>query len=67
MNSFACINDCETEKEGYTADSTQELRIDKVLQVRRQLGEGRYCIFEKLDVVTDRILEELLNQKKTVF
>ena len=62
MNSLAHINDCETQKEGYTADFTQDLRIDKVLQIRRQLGEGRYCISEKLDVVTDRILEELLNQ-----
>ena len=61
MNSLACINDCKTKKEEVPAEFTSEIRIDKVLSVRRQLGEGKYCISEKLDVVTDRILEELLN------
>jgi hypothetical protein len=62
MNSLACINDCETQKEDVTVEFTPEIRIDKVLSMRRQLGEGRYYIAEKLDTVVDRLLEKLLNQ-----
>ena len=61
MNSLVCINDCETRKEDGNDESTPEIRVDKILSVRRQLGEGRYYVFDKLDVVTDRLLEELLN------
>ena len=61
MNSLACINDCKTKKEEVPAEFTPEIRIDKVLSVRRQLGEGKYYVAEKLDVVADRILEVLLN------
>lgn len=35
-------------------------RADKVLDVKRQLAEGRYDITDKLDVVVDRLLEDLL-------
>jgi len=62
MNSLTCLNDCETQQEDVTPEFTLEIRIDKVLSVRRQLGEGRYYVIEKLDVVADRILEVLLNQ-----
>jgi hypothetical protein len=61
MNSLTCINDCKTQNEGGTAEFTQEIRVDKVLSVRRKLGEGRYHVTEKMDIVTDRILEVLLN------
>ena len=61
MNSLACLNNCETQKDDSTTEFTQEIRIDKVLSVLRQLGEGRYDVVQKLDVVADRILEELLN------
>ncbi|MGE5295636.1 MAG: hypothetical protein ACM3VT_12470 [Solirubrobacterales bacterium] len=36
-----------------------EIRVDKILDIRRQLGEGRYSIKDRLDVVIDRIIEEL--------
>ncbi|MBN2133249.1 MAG: hypothetical protein JW741_27365 [Sedimentisphaerales bacterium] len=36
-----------------------EVRIDKILDIRRQLGEGRYSITERLDVVVDRLLDVL--------
>lgn len=61
MNSLACLNNCESEKEAVTAENTPKIRIDKVLSMRRQLGEGRYYVAEKLDVVVDRLIEELLN------
>jgi hypothetical protein len=62
MNSSACTNNCESQETPVTAQHTPEIRIEKILAVRRQLGEGRYCLAEKLDVVVDRILEELLNR-----
>jgi hypothetical protein len=62
MNSVACMDNCESEKTVVAAQNTPEIRVEKVLAVRRQLGEGRYCLAEKLDVVVDRILEDLLNQ-----
>lgn len=37
-----------------------EIRVEKVLDIRRQLGEGRYSITDRLDVVIDRIIEDLL-------
>ena len=48
MNSLACINDCKTKKEEVPAEFTPEIRIDKVLSVRRQLGEGRYYARSKI-------------------
>jgi hypothetical protein len=61
MNSMVCFMNCESDKDADTAEDSPEIRIDKVLSVRRELGEGRYCIFEKLDIVVDRLLEELLD------
>ena len=62
MTSIACLNNCESGKNTAASEYTPDIRIDKVLSVRRQLGEGRYCVAEKLDVVVDRILEALLKQ-----
>jgi hypothetical protein len=61
MNAIACLYNRE-KSHAVTAEHAPEIRIEKVLSVRRQLGEGRYYAFAKLDVVIDRILEELLNQ-----
>ncbi|MEN6337388.1 MAG: flagellar biosynthesis anti-sigma factor FlgM [Phycisphaerales bacterium] len=36
-----------------------EIRVEKILDIRRQLGEGRYSIEDRLDVVIDKILAEL--------
>jgi hypothetical protein len=40
-------------------DGTSEIRVDKVLGIRRQLGEGTYSIAERLDVVVERIIRDL--------
>jgi hypothetical protein len=40
-------------------DEEPEIRVDKILDIRRQLGEGRYSIEDRLDVVVDRILAAL--------
>jgi hypothetical protein len=62
MDSIVCMNKCESEKTDATAEQAPEIDVEKVLSVRRQLGEGRYSVAEKLDVVVDRLLEKLLNQ-----
>ena len=41
------------------SDEQPEIRVDKVLEIRRQLGEGTYSIADRLDAVVDKILEEL--------
>ena len=40
--------------------SLPEVRKEKVLDVRRQLTEGRYDLNERLDIALDKILEELI-------
>ena len=40
-------------------DEPAEIRVDKVLEIRRQLGEGTYSIEDRLDVVIDRIIADL--------
>jgi hypothetical protein len=40
-------------------DETAEIRVDKILDIRRQLGEGTYSIAERLDVVIERIIRDL--------
>jgi len=60
MNSIACLDNRESEQAVSAAHNAPELRVERILMIRRQLGEGRYCIAEKLDVVVDRILEDLL-------
>ena len=39
--------------------SLPEVRKEKVLDVRRQLTEGRYDLNERLDVAIDKVLENL--------
>lgn len=39
--------------------SLPEVRKEKVLDVRRQLTEGKYDLNERLDVALDKVLEDL--------
>ncbi len=60
MRAPAC--DTENLSPGVVAlagDETPEIRVDKVLDIRRQLGEGTYSIAERLDVVVERIIRDL--------
>lgn len=41
-------------------DDEPDVRLDKVLDIRRQLVEGRYNIKTRLDFVLGRILAELV-------
>jgi len=40
-------------------DEQPDIRVDKILAIRRQLGEGTYSIADRLDVVIDRIIKDL--------
>ena len=40
--------------------SLPEVRKEKVLDVRRQLTEGKYNLNERLDIALDRVLEDLI-------
>jgi hypothetical protein len=37
-----------------------EVRQEKVLQLRRQITEGRYDLSERLDMALDKVLEDLI-------
>jgi len=39
--------------------SLPEVRREKILDVRRQLTEGKYNLNERLDIVLDKVLEDL--------
>jgi len=39
--------------------SLPEVRREKVLDIRRQLTEGKYNLNERLDIALDRVLDEL--------
>lgn len=40
--------------------SLPEVRREKVLQLRRQITEGRYDLTGRLDVALDKVLEDLI-------
>ena len=42
--------------------SLPEVRKDKVLDVRRQLTDGKYDVNERLDIALDKVLEDLTAQ-----
>ena len=39
--------------------SLPEVRREKILDVRRQLTEGKYNLNERLDIALDKVLEDL--------
>ncbi len=43
-----------------TIASLPEVRREKVLDVRRQLTEGKYELNKRLDVTLDKVLEDLI-------
>ncbi len=55
MNSLHWQDDADTG----VAVLDEEIRIEKVLDIRRQLGEGRYDVAGRLDVVVEKLLQVL--------
>jgi hypothetical protein len=37
-----------------------EMRIDRVLDIRRKINSGEYGLAERLDVVVNKLLEDIL-------
>lgn len=60
MSLVCCCFIPPTAREIDESQDDSNVRVEKILSIRQQLGEGRYYIFEKMDVVVDRIIEELL-------
>jgi anti-sigma28 factor (negative regulator of flagellin synthesis) len=60
MDSVACVDNREVNFSAAMAKQEPQFRVEKVLDIKRQLAEGRYDIADKLDVVVDWLLEELL-------
>ncbi len=52
-------NTAELDSAVLLEDEPADIRVDKVLEIRRQLGEGTYSIEDRLDVVIDRIIADL--------
>ena len=42
--------------------SLPEVRKDKIINVRRQLTDGKYDLNERLDIAMDKVLEDLTAQ-----
>jgi len=59
MNSVMCIEN-QTGVSAAAGQQEPQFRVDKILDIKRQLAEGRYDIQEKLDVVVSRLLADLL-------
>jgi hypothetical protein len=60
MSMVMCVDNSRSSVMQPSAPLRSEIRVEKIMDVRRQLGEGRYELAERLDVVLDRILEDLL-------
>jgi hypothetical protein len=60
MSPVSCCSipppDCEIDE----SQDDSDVRVEKILSIRQQLGEGRYYVFEKMDVIADWIIEGLL-------
>jgi hypothetical protein len=59
MDSVTCVEN-PTGQSAATGQQEPQFRVEKILDIKRQLAEGRYHIQEKLDVVVGRLLEDLL-------
>ena len=58
MDSVTCVEN-QTGWAAATGQQVPQFRVEKILDIKRQLCEGRYDIEGKLDVVVDRLLEDL--------
>jgi hypothetical protein len=59
MNSFHWQDNTDTGVAVLDTEAQPQIRVEKVLDIRRQLGEGRYSVADRLDAVVDRLLNVL--------
>lgn len=64
MDSITFTDNHEPGSPAAVAEQEPSFRVEKVLDIKRQLAEGRYEIAEKLDVVVDKLLEDLLQDAR---
>ncbi len=57
--SSCCITKPRLGRTARAEEEQPEVRVEKILEIRRQLGEGRYSIADRLDVVIERIINDL--------
>lgn len=62
MSLVVCLDNREPPASAVVMDQEPPFRVEKVLDIKRQLAEARYDIAEKLDVVLDRLLEDILQE-----
>jgi len=54
-----CTKNATLDSTVLVEEEPNDIRVDKVLDIRRQLGEGTYSIEDRLDVVVEKIIEDL--------
>ena len=59
MKQLCCVKNIRASSASFVEEERSDIRIDKVLEIRRQLGEGTYSIADRLDVVVERMIEDL--------
>ena len=59
MNRLCCTENSRSPAAMLAAEEYADIRTDKVLEIRRQLTDGTYSIADRLDVVAERIFEDL--------
>ncbi len=59
MTRWCCTKNAGLDSTILVEDEPTDIRVDKVLDIRRQLGEGTYSIEDRLDIVVERIMEDL--------
>lgn len=59
MTRSCCTKSAGPDSTILVEDEPTDIRVDKVLDIRRQLGEGTYSIEDRLDIVVERIMEDL--------
>jgi hypothetical protein len=59
MTRLCCAKNAGLDSAILPEDEPTDIRVDKVLEIRRQLGEGTNSIEDRLDIVVERIIEDL--------
>jgi len=59
MDRQCCTTNSRASSAILGSDEQDDIRVDKVLDIRRQLAEGTYSITDRLDVVVERIIKDL--------
>jgi anti-sigma28 factor (negative regulator of flagellin synthesis) len=59
MTRWCCTKNAGLDSTILVEEEPDDVRVDKVLEIRRQLGEGTYSIEDRLDIVVEKIIEDL--------